>query len=292
MTWKHLSATLSKSESDPNEDAMCLSADLLSIADGASSGFDSGRWSRTLVENARVLVECLASPIPSDPCEPPTKASRHQRFRVLSRRFAELQTRASTSPSPSEPWYVSEARRRGGASTFAVARYWEETGMLDVWAIGDTCWFIVREGVIQRSFPIEDAGKFPIQPRLLRSMPSNRSSWSRIGDLLRSFPPKNSSSPSGKKLGFFLRVDFKPAHDRLVGATDAVAQWLLHENVDVRKGRMTELIQSIERGPASFQELIEAQRECGAMKRDDSTALVATWEPKAQSDVSTLEAEP
>lgn len=315
MPWHANFATTPKDEGDENQDATHIDRDWIAIADGTSSGFDSGRWARALVRDAsQLLGDALRQLTPSEPSA--ATKSRSVDFVVAAgERLTQLQRRhhdlAIASSNASDSAYVRDAQARGGSSTLAIACMSPDRRSLTLVALGDTCWFVIRDGAIRCAFPLKDARDFPEQPRLLYSTPGRLGSHSRAFALTRAI--RVMRDPSHPSSDIAITVPFEPSLDQLLGCTDAVACWLLSAAGPFRSRRLQDLLHSlrpcregiarIERvrhvparkrkrreqagqtvaveeaqlGSTLFPTLVDRERAANHLKRDDSTVVLATW---------------
>jgi hypothetical protein len=75
---------------------------------------------------------------------------------------------------PDAPWFVRAAWERGSASTLCGIRIEQPAGMshpFTVEAVGDTCVFHIRRGLLVRAIPALTVDDFGTTPSLLRSVP-------------------------------------------------------------------------------------------------------------------------
>lgn len=324
MAWRAIAATVPKDEGDQNQDAFAKGADWIAIADGSSSGFDSGSWARALVAEAAVLcgdplrhhrpnAEERAAPAAETAA---TRSGSAALVAAAGRRLEALQSRhhsvAHAPRSGADSPYVRDAQARGGSSTLAFARLSTDQRQLTLFAMGDTCWFVIRSGTVRFSFPYHAASEFPEQPRLLYSTPGRLGAYSRAIALTRAirtlWDPKHPASD------LVATVPFEARTDQLLGCTDAIAQWLLPAAALERSRRLRQLLTSL--GVASdnpariekpqrvsamawarlqrkgksaahsnarhatteFDALVDRERAANHLKRDDSTVVLSTWE--------------
>ncbi|MCY4436320.1 MAG: hypothetical protein OXE05_03185 [Chloroflexi bacterium] len=116
-------------------------------------------------------------------------------------------------------------------------------------AVGDSCLFIVRGGRLQLSFPLEDAAQFDNAPDLVCSNPAN------AGELWECVRRGSGQCAAG---------------DLFILASDALACWFLSRNAAGEKPWETLLTLNAS-GWAAW---VEEQRRGGAMRNDDTTAVV------------------
>lgn len=155
MCW--ISATLPKAGSRPeeNEDAIAASSAALrfAIADGATEGWESGRWAAHL---ATAYID--KPPSPAD--FPAWLTATQQGWRIPPQ-------------TGSTPWYAEIKQRAGSYSTLlgiefrmaAKTRDWTWRAI----AIGDSCLFQIRKGSVEGVFPISTPSGFGNNPPLVPS---------------------------------------------------------------------------------------------------------------------------
>ena len=213
----------------------------LAIADGATESAFSRQWARLLVDRfvdgALLDVGGLTAESFTQWLEP----CREQWNRDMLRRDI--------------PWHGRAKVKQGAMATFCGIniRSTADGGLL-AWhalAIGDCCLFIVREGRLLTSFPIDDPTEFGNTPSLLCSNPVN-SAWT--GQIQR-------------KTGECRRGDL------VVLATDAVACWALTQERrhDDPWSTLRELCRE---GPDDREGWVADRRADGAMRNDDATLLM------------------
>jgi len=150
-------ATLPKANSAPaeNEDALGTSAKLgrFAIADGASEGWQSGPWSRSLV---KAYLKHVPSPADFD-----RWIAHHQKYWAPP---------DATGPTA---WYAEAKREQGSFATLlGLAFSQAKSGDGLAWkalAVGDSCLLLVRNGELQSCWPVETLAGFHNSPSLLPS---------------------------------------------------------------------------------------------------------------------------
>ena len=115
-------------------------------------------------------------------------------------------------------------------------------------AVGDSCLFVVRDGRLLLSFPLEDAAEFDNNPALVCSNPDN------MGD-----PWEDVRRVSGECV----------AGDSLILASDALACWFLARNAAGE--RPWETLLALD--SSGWSRWVEEQRHDGAMRNDDTTLV-------------------
>lgn len=177
------------SAASENEDAVGvnLAAGRFAIADGASESWQSGAWSRH-------LVQCYLKAVPT-----PNSLSRW-----LS------QARQSWSPPTlaNEPnqWYAEAKASQGSFATLLGIEFRARGGNELAWramAIGDSCLLCIRDDALHLCWPVERVDDFSLRPSLVGSAASS--------------PPPSVEWLAGRC----------QAGDVFVLATDAVAAGLL-----------------------------------------------------------------
>ncbi len=152
------------------------------------------------------------------------------------------------------PWH-GEAKARAGAFatllglTFAVAPGRSSGLHWQALAVGDNCLFVVRDGNLALSFPLEDAAEFDNNPALACSNPDN------AGELWDNVMRTGGECVDG---------------DSFILATDAIARWFLGRYADGEKPWKTLLALDAPAWPAWVQE----QRRTGLMRNDDTTLVI------------------
>lgn len=145
------------------------------------------------------------------------------------------------------PWYAEFKRQQGAYSTFLGLVIRRRSKRWFAFAVGDSCVFRVRNGILLKPFPISNYSDFSNHPPL-------------IGTCATDLPPPQRAS--GK---------WVPS-DQFYLMTDALAQWFLHRH---QMGeRPWEEIDSLCAEPAaSFQSWIFSLRNQGDLKNDDTTLV-------------------
>ena len=229
-------------QADQYEDAWAFdeACRRVAIADGASDGFESRVWSRTL---AQALLQ--------HPPEPDAAS-------ILSWLDAPIQDWESAIDWDTLPWYGMEKARRGAFATLLGVAFevsvWENDPSLislcwSAMALGDACLFQVREEALIECFPVVQAEDFGTAPPLLSTRPeySSRS----LEDL----------QVRKGRLGL---------NDVLLLATDALAAWFLGQAEE--GNRPWEALAGLD--AEAFAEFVDAQRRENAMRNDDVTLVV------------------
>ncbi len=209
------------------------------VADGASESAFSGEWARLLVRgycHRRVTLE------------------------RLQRCWLRLATRRPV------PWYLEAKIRRGahaalvglsireGRSSEPLGGFWE------VEAVGDSCFFHVRDNELLTVAPISKSDEFDNSPHLISTDASSSFGLdeSRVAVVSGEWQPRDA---------FYL-------------LTDALAQWILAEHEAgrppwplFRRLRHADDHCGNGAGPRSFETVVAELRENGGLHNDDTTLL-------------------
>jgi hypothetical protein len=225
------------------EDAYAIdsAAGRFAIADGASDSYDSGRWSRLLVD------AFMTDAPPADPAG------------VRAWLAAPARAWGAALDGAALPWNHQAKARLGAHCTFlgveidragprsagAVAG-----GAWRALAIGDACLFQVRAGILRAAFPLESTTAFGTSPALLTTNPAYRGAG--VDHL--------ATAKGDLRCG-----------DTLILATDALAQWFLR-----RYEQGGEPWCDLPSG-ADFPAFVAAERAQHRLRNDDLTLLVVSF---------------
>lgn len=143
-----------------------------------------------------------------------------------------------------KPWYVS-AKATEGAYAATLGLVIEGGGTWRAVSIGDCCLFHVRENHVQTVWPIASVEAFDHRPELFASRPTVE------------MPHPDAT-----------RGEWK-AGDSFLLATDAVAEWLLH---DVEQGNVWSDV--LDREEEGIENAFSAARRKGVLRSDDATLLI------------------
>jgi len=216
---------------------------LMAVCDGASEAAFSREWANILADSyiTRPLnLEALTGAVLADwlgPCESEWNEA---------------------VPWERIPWH-GEAKTRAGSLAALLGLNIELTPSASggfPWravAVGDCCLFVVRDGSLAVSFPLEESGQFNITPPLICSNPDNNEDlWERVCQLEGELLPG----------------------DLILLASDAVASWLLSrcESGD----RPWETLLGLEE--PEWEGWVQGLRQERAMRNDDSTLIVVEVE--------------
>lgn len=211
----------------------------IAVSDGASESAFAREW-------ANVLTDAFVSR-PPDTCGL-TKDSLFDWLAPAQEEWHAL------IPWDSIPWH-GEAKARAGAFTtllgLSVGATVGSSRQLS-WravAVGDSCLFVVRDGQLSLSFPLEDAAEFDNTPSLVCSNPDN------MGGLW-----ENVRQSAGECV----------AGDVFILASDALACWFLARNADGEKPWETLLALD----SSGWSAWVEEQRHAGLMRNDDTTLVI------------------
>ena len=213
------------------------------VSDGATEGFQSGRWANFLVEaftrSASLDVQRVA------------RRARRRWDRWLS---AYLDERSRAKPIQ---WWEEPGLERGAfasiiglqikASTDGDGSHW------DAIAIGDSCLFHVRGTELLHAFPISDSTAFTNRPVLL---PSN------IAYI----------QPQTDKADYATGGECRP-DDTFYLATDAFAQWILARSEDDRSPWLALRDLDTDAEIRQFDDWVRDLRASGELKNDDATLV-------------------
>ncbi len=237
----------------PNDCLDASAGDLLrgrfAIADGASEGGpDSGRWARFLVDDF-VRAEETHDPWPA------SLLPLQERWRA----------EAGAAAAPTEmPWYVAEHARARDHDAFATflglvmhaAAAPDTPWRWQALAVGDSCLFQVRTGVLIERFPITAQEEFTSTPWLVGSHTT----------------PEEVRRDRGRTC-----AGESWPEDVIWMMTDALAEWfLLRWEVDEKPWEELEPFLNPMVVDESFDDWIAELRQSGQIRNDDVT-LAAVW---------------
>lgn len=230
---------------DPGADG---GAALVAVADGASESAFAREW-------ADALVEAFVSGPPD--LTGLTDDSLHAWLDAPRERWR------GQVPWDRLPWH-GEAKARAGAFatllglTFEAAPGDASRLRWRALAVGDSCLFIVRDGRLALSFPLEDAAEFDNAPALICSNPASAA------------PPWDAVCR---------RDGACEAGDVFILASDALSCWFLA--LDAAGEQPWEALAAL--GPADWEAWVDAQRQAGLLGNDDTT-LVAMEVVQTEAD--------
>lgn len=218
---------------DECEDAFSSSSSRFAVSDGATESSYSSVWAEILTRTFCTVEDGLDTP---ETIGAWLEASR-QEWRVWE---------ASVAARENLPWFTRDKLRSGAFATFAGISFRDSQWV--VFALGDTCVFVVREDTLVHSFPLSSGAEFGTSPALLSS---------RDDDL----PIEESRLLAGSA----------SRGDRIYLTTDALAHWFVD---DFEAGRKPwdalDGISSIE-----DLEIFVSEERAGLRMRNDDVALLS-----------------
>jgi hypothetical protein len=222
---------------DECQDAAAADADRgrFAIADGAGESSFAALWARLLVEE---FVHQGSLPAELTTWLPALQ----RRWETEARRWAH---------GPSLPWYLEAGLDRGAFATF-LALSLDEKGWHAL-AVGDSCLFQVRGEALLQAFPLTRSAEFDNSPWLVGS--------------------RTSADEVAGKQALHLRGRWQP-HDRILLATDALAQALLAQD-EQGEAPWRQIAQIVHKGDAddAFGRWVEQLRRSRRLRNDDVTLL-------------------
>ena len=152
------------------------------------------------------------------------------------------------------PWHGEAKAQKGAFATLVGLTFGSAPGHArdlswHAFAVGDSCLFVVRDGRLTLSFPLEDAAEFDNSPSLVCSNPDN------AGELWESVRRCGGDCTTG---------------DYFILASDALACWFLARNATGEKPWET-LFALDQVGWSTW---VEEQRRAGSMRNDDTTLVI------------------
>jgi hypothetical protein len=213
------------------------------VSDGATEGFQSGRWANYLVE---AFVRSASLDV--------QRVSRHARRRWKQWLTAYLDERARAKPIQ---WWEEPGLEQGAfASIIGLQIEASANGDGSHWdaiAIGDSCLFHVRGTELLRAFPISDSTAFTNRPILV---PSN------IANI----------QPQTDKANYATGGECRP-DDTFYLATDAFAQWILARSEEHRSPWLALRDLDTDAEIRQFDDWIRELRASGELRNDDVTLV-------------------
>ena len=211
----------------------------VAVSDGASESAFAREW-------ANLLVDAFVTQ-PLDPCGL-TEDSLNEWLRPSRKQWRE------GVPWDRIPWH-GEAKARSGAFAtllgLTVKAAPDDNGQLS-WqavAVGDCCFFIVRDDRLLLSFPLDEASQFDNNPALICSNPDS------AGELREEVNLRNGECATG---------------DLLILASDALACWFLAGSAGGEKP--WEALAALD--SSGWDAWIEEQRGAGLLRNDDTTLVM------------------
>ena len=152
------------------------------------------------------------------------------------------------------PWHGEAKARRGAFATLlgltvGVAPDMSRRLGWQAVAVGDSCLFLIRDGQLSLSFPLDDAAQFDNSPSLVCSNPDN------ARDLWQNVQRSRGECEAG---------------DTFILASDALACWLLSRNAEGKKPWETLL--ALDR--SKWSAWVGEQRSAGLLRNDDATLVI------------------
>lgn len=254
---------------DEYEDAYAFSADnfRFALADGATESSFADIWARSLVKqfsaeppawgvNDPAHFRDWLTPLQKQwhngirwerlPWFAEEKARRGAFAALVGMEFAQV-----VEPAPNRP-PVGATKEPFWKRLLSPRRVKPPPGWRAV-AVGDSCFFQVRNHDLLTSFPLTRADQFNQRPTLLSSNPSsNHPVWSEVR-----------RAEGACEFGDFFLF-----------ASDALAQWILAR---VEQGDAPwEELETV-RSDADFSDFVSDARASGALKNDDTTVMFFRW---------------
>jgi len=254
LLWAHLWAQKHDASEGYCEDAFAASEATFAVCDGAAQGYLSGRW-------ARLLASAVVEVAPTEGVQPAVEIARESWRQAL---VIDEQRRADEN-RPLK-WYEQLGIEKGAGATLVVVEFQDsetnEGGRLwHAWAIGDSCLFLVRDGALTLSWPLETSAEFGFAPMLIGS---DAAPDSHLGVDLQ-------EATRAWRVG-----------DKMYLMTDAVAKWFLTECeqdrqpwewIDKLSDIETRTDEERQQQLALFREAISSHREHGFIRDDDVTIV-------------------
>ena len=213
-------------------------AALAAVADGASESAFAREWAHALVEGF------VSRP-------PVVRGLSEDSLRAW---LAEPRERwRGQVPWDRLPWHGEAKARRGAFATLLALAFEAVPGHCPrlCWralAVGDSCLFIVRDGRLAVSFPLEDPAEFGNAPALVSSNPARAApAWADVG----------------RRDG-----ECEPG-DLFILASDALSCWMLER--DAAGERPWEALAAL--AQPDWEAWVDGQRRAGLMRNDDTTLV-------------------
>ncbi|MGW2763155.1 hypothetical protein [Streptomyces sp. NPDC001275] len=225
------------------------------VSDGASESLLAGAWAKRLVTDA---VESMS--LGHDWWDDVNMFVVDFMGRSALRWEAYLEWYRAEREARGRPitWYEQPGLDKGAFATVlgAEVRATVPGGSTVDWswhafALGDSCLFHLRDGVVRRAFPVEDVEGFGITPQLLGS---RNHDTTLVAERLQ------------------LAHGTLAPGDEVLLASDALAAWLLSPHHE-HQAPGTLLATLAEVGVEPFTEWVEDQRARGLMRNDDVTLI-------------------
>lgn len=267
------------------EDGWAVGADCLAIGDGATESSFARLWAQALTAGFVMQPDAIF----------PLHTERPEHCRARIQEWTQpLQTAwHSRVPWNNLPWFAEDKARAGAFATLLAFQIQgnkgkgirdkiEESGdsnqeqtayslplipyPFQVFAIGDSCLFQIRDSRVKLAFPLQHSSQFDSTPPLLSSNPANNK---RVWD------------------NIVIEEGMFQAGDILLFATDALARWFLAE---VEAGNLPWHELCGLKGQAEFEAFVTRLRQAHAMRNDDVTLVIvdASELPQVAASASAL----
>jgi len=210
------------------------------VADGATEGFDSRRWARTLVKHWTAAVL------------PITTSERFEHWvNLVGERFKKRWEGQQLS------WYAQEKAECGAFAAFIGLSFCEKQEHLFWHAIGlgDSCLFVRRADQMVKSLPIDDPANFGNAPFLVASNPAVH-----------------------REQACAVFSDTVQSGDRFLLLTDAMAAWYLR-SFRTEPTEALNFEELLAKGcDDEVRQLVTQRRIDGVLKNDDVAAMLISTE--------------
>ena len=243
------------------EDGWATGIDCLAIADGATESSFARLWAQALTAGFVAGPNAIF----------PLHTERMEQCRARIQEWTQpLQAEwHSRVPWNNLPWFAEDKARAGAFATLLAFKVNDERGVMNdeynitsnsslitphssfqMFAIGDSCLFQIRDGQLKLAFPLTHSSQFDSTPLLLSSNPANNKRvWNEIA----------------------VEEGVLQAGDILLFATDALARWFLAE-VEAGSYPWHELCGMS--GQSEFIAFVTRLRQARAMRNDDVTLVI------------------
>lgn len=226
----------------PIEEAFDGNQFTISIADGASEGAFSSKWSKILTETCVKKNGLIATPEFLDESQ--------NIFEVWKKDYIKKRI---DSKNPLL-WYEEMSLSSGAYSTLLGITFYHNKDASNIWeshAIGDSCLIQIRDEKVSTIFPILESIEFNNNPILISSIKDyNRETLKKIKNITYNWKYTDT---------FFLM-------------TDAIAQWFYKEFEQDKKPWLL-LNQLIDKNSLELYEWIKGQINEKKLKNDDITLI-------------------
>lgn len=222
----------------------------IGIADGASEGVLAGPWAKIMLR----AVGRSASPVKT----PQELISGVERGISTWAKFKARRSENGNVPLTNLPTWLEDEAVLSGAFTTLCGAWIIDDGTWSCVAAGDSCLFHTRHNELLRSWPLNKSDEFDNSPYLIGSENSTNAELERHAKFTEIRPDRG---------------------DKVFFATDALAAWILQQS---ERGEPPWGILAAfdpDAAPEEFTEFVEAKRDEGQMRNDDTTLLSATFMP-------------